>query len=236
MPDRRGPTVETALKAADHRRNLERRRQPDYAPLPLTRDRISRYSTFALTEYSLPPLRSRPSTSQSQHDEFLKAGRSPFVKATFQPTQEERAALWANARRARTADARFALIVGFGGDARSTLSLPALEGLTPLPAKDLWPAHYTEENLRAHRALAERATQPELPLLHEGAAVDAQEPATTESDALMDGLFDFDGAVEEIEAIGRVSEAEVVEVKDADAVDAEQAVEDAVDEDMMEEL
>lgn len=148
MPDRRGPTVETALKAADHRRNLERRRQPDYAPLPLTRDRISRYSTFALTEYSLPPLRSRPSTSQSQHDEFLKAGRSPFVKATFQPTQEERAALWANARRARTADARFALIVGFGGDARSTLSLPALEGLTPLPAKDLWPAHYTEENLR----------------------------------------------------------------------------------------
>lgn len=72
--------------------------------------------------------------------------------------------------------------------------------------------------------------------MHEGAAVDAQEPATTESDALMDGLFDFDGAVEEIEAIGRVSEAEVVEVKDADAVDAEQAVEDAVDEDMMEEL
>ena len=83
---------------------------------------------------------------------------------------------------------------------------------------------------QARAVLIEGAVQPELPLLHKGVSVDPKEPATAESDAFMDDLFDFDGAIEAIEATGKANEAELAMGKGGDAT------RDAEGDDMMEEL
>ncbi|EME40481.1 hypothetical protein DOTSEDRAFT_27129 [Dothistroma septosporum NZE10] len=206
---RRAVTVDTAQRSADNQRRRELNGQPPYATLSLTQDRLNWHSTVAKVGNTFLPGQHKPNISKSQFTEVIQSKRQPFTNAFVLPTERERNALLITARRSRSVDSRYAATVGSRGDITSTLALHPMHEYFPRPVltKKTRPTAYTEESLQAYTILAKGAVQPELPLIHEGDLVDLKEPATEESDAFMDGLFDFDRAVKDTEAVGRAKEA-----------------------------